>query len=130
MSDPFSSENIDATLIQLTNDLYESDMRIANTEQVLAEQAESVELVEVNVSLNTEYGEKDTAPTREQKRKQAVLKSQEVKSVKADASKAQINLDEEKANNKKLARQFAAACHIAERQAARMNLMSTKGATP
>lgn len=124
---PFSPDSIVATLAELPGKVLQSDMEIAKCEAVLDDLNENLELAEVNASLNAQTDGKDAA-TRELQRKKAVGTDGDVQQYKVRVGALKVNLEEARAQNKMLTRQFAAYCHIAELKAAQLNLMS-KGVT-
>jgi hypothetical protein len=125
MTDSFSPNSIEQTLMELPAQLQRSDYAIAQAERALAEHAEMCELAEINASLDAVTNGKDAA-TRELERKQAVSNNAEVKAKRAAVLNARAQLDELKADNKRLSREFAAMCHIAELHAARL-ILQAKG---
>ena len=123
----FSTDRIADALVGLPVSLAQSDNRIADEERKLAQLTEALELAEVNASLEAICDGKDAA-TRDLQRKQAVARNADVKAAQTAALTARANVEQTKAENKQLSRQFAAYCHLAELKAAQMTLMS-KGVT-
>ncbi len=123
----FSPDSIVATLTDLPKSLLDSDLLIAQAEQSFAELTETLEIAEVNASLNANQDGKN-AEARALQLKAALAKDPTVAACRAGVSQAKAKLEIEKANNKMLSRQFASMCHIAELRAAQMILMS-KGVT-
>lgn len=126
-SNPISTDSIAATLQDLPTRLLQSDLQIAQAEKVLTELQESLELAEVNASLNAQCDGRD-APTRELQRKQAVSNDADVKNARSAMLNAKVRIESLKAENKQLSRQFAGLCHIAELRGSQFQLMS-KGVT-
>ena len=127
MTDQFSVESIVMTLAKLPGDLFQSDKLIAEINTRLAESEESLQVSEVNASLNAPQDGKNAAD-RELQRKNALAADPEVKAARKAVASLKSEIDIEQANNKMMARQFAGLCHIAEIKSAQMNLMS-KGVT-
>ena len=125
-SSQFSPDRIAAMLLDLPTGLYQSDCRLIDLEAIVREQAEAVEIAEINASLNAPEGK--NAAERDLQRKATLAKDETVRATKRELNAAQSNLEHEKANNKMLSRQFAGLCHLSELKAAQMQLMS-KGAT-
>lgn len=123
----FSPDGIVATLTDLPKSLLNSDSRILQEEQTLVELTETLEIAEVNASLNANPDGKN-AEARALQIKKALAENLEVQAARAAVNGAKGRLETEKANNKMLARQFAGICHVSELRAAQMTLMS-RGAT-
>jgi hypothetical protein len=122
-----SPDGIVTTLANLPGDLYKSDVLLAELDAKQSDLQESLEITEVNVSLNANCDGKN-AEARELQRKQALAASEDVQSARKQVSILKADIEIEKANNKMLSRQFAGTCHIAELRAAQM-ILQAKGVT-
>lgn len=122
---PLSSDSIVATLNTLPGDLYVSDLKILDIESNLDAVKESLEIAEINASLNAP--DDTNEPKRVLKRKKAILEDASCIAQRKFVREMQTELDTAQAENKMIARQFAGYCHMAELRAAQLNLM-TKGA--
>lgn len=118
----FSADSIVATLARLPGDLYLSDCKVNNLENILAELEETLQIAEINASLNAPDGKNESA--RELNRKKSIAENPTVQNARKVVRSRQAELEEAKTENKMIARQFAAWCHIAEVESARMILMS------
>jgi len=119
-----STAEIETMLMNLPQQLLESDLYIGSKRRELNELNEQVTFAETNAMLGAPADGKDAA-TRDLQRKQFVLRDADVMQAKNAARNASAAMENEEANNQQLRRQFAAACHLAEMRAAQMRLTAT-----
>lgn len=113
-------------LFKIPGDLEISDMALAKYKSTLQEQTDALDVAKTNTMLEAPDGKNETE--RKLLREKAISENSVCLFSRKVILETQDKIAAEEATNAKLRRMFAANCHLAELESARMYLMA-KGAT-